>query len=89
MQDGSAAHFSRIAREFLNNNYTNRWIGRRGPIASPVCSPDLNPLNFYLWGHLKTIVYDTSVATVEILQNSIIVACEKIRNTPGIFERLR
>ena len=33
MQDGAPAHVSRIAREFLNNNYTNRWIGRRGPIA--------------------------------------------------------
>ena len=53
MHDGALAHFSRIAREFLNNNYTNRWIGRRGPIAWPACSPDLNPLDFYLWGHLK------------------------------------
>jgi len=89
MQDGAPAHFSRIAREFLNNNYTNRWIGRRGPIAWPARSPDLNPLDFYLWGHLKTIVYDTPVATVEVLRNRIIAACEKIRNTPGIFERLR
>ena len=89
MQDGAPAHFSRIAREFLNNNYTNRWIGRRGPIAWPARSPDLNPLDFYLWGHLKTITYDTPVATVEILRNRIIAACEKIRNIPGIFERLR
>ena len=35
--------------------------------------------------HLKTIVYDTPVATVEVLRNSIIAACEKIRKTPGIF----
>jgi hypothetical protein len=54
-----------IAREFLNNNYTNRWIGRRGPIAWPARSPDLNPLDFYLWGHLKTIVY---LAAVEVLR---------------------
>ena len=88
MQDGAPAYFSRITREFLNNNYTNRWIGRRGPIAWPARSPDLNPLNFYLWGHLKTIVYDIPVATVEVLRNRIITACEKIRNSPGIFERL-
>ena len=44
-------------------------------------------MDFYLWGHLKTIVYDTPI--VEILRNRIIAAGEKIRNTPGIFERLR
>ena len=79
MHDGAPAHFSRIAREFLNNNYTNGWIH----------SPDLNPLDFYLWGHLKTILYDTPLATVEVLRNRIIAACEKIRNNPGIFEHIR
>jgi hypothetical protein len=77
MQDGAPAHFNRNAREFLNNNYTNRWIGRRGPIAWPARSPDLNPLEYYLRGHLKTIVYDTPVATVEVLRNRIIAGCEK------------
>ena len=38
--DGAPAHFSRIARKFLNNNYTNRWIGRRRLIAWPARSPD-------------------------------------------------
>ena len=84
MQYGAPAHFSRIAREFLNNIYTNRWMGREGPIACPPRSPDLNPLDFYLWGDLKTIGYDTPVATVEVLRNRIIPACEKIRNAPGI-----
>ncbi|EFN79901.1 hypothetical protein EAI_14953, partial [Harpegnathos saltator] len=41
MHDGAPAHFSRIAREYLNNNYINRWIGRGGPIAWPARSPDL------------------------------------------------
>ena len=89
MQNGTPAHFIRIVREFLNNNYTNRWIGRIGPIAWPARSPDLNPIVSHLWGRLKAIVYDTSVATVEVLLNRIIAACEKIRNTPGIFERRR
>ena len=81
MQDGAPAHFSRVAREFLNNNYTNRWIGRRGPIAWPARSPDLNPLDFYLWGHLKTIVYDTPM---EVIRNRIIAACEKNTKYSGI-----
>ena len=68
MQGGVSVHFSRIARKFLNNNYSNRWINRRGPIGWPARSPDFNPLDFYLWGHLKTIEYDTPVATVEVLR---------------------
>ena len=30
--------------------------------------PDLNLLDFYLWGHLKYIVYDTEVSDVQDLQ---------------------
>ena len=69
------------AREFLNNNYINGWggIDRGGPIAWPARSPDLNPLNFYLWRHLKTLVYDTPVATVEVFRNRIIAACKKMK----------
>jgi len=34
-QDGAApfaAHFARIVRDFLNNNYNERWIGRGSPV---------------------------------------------------------
>ena len=33
--------------------YPNRWFGRGGPISWPARSPDMTPLDFYLWGHLK------------------------------------
>ena len=39
------------------------------PVAWPARSPDLNPLNFHLWGHLKSIVYATWIENAEILQN--------------------
>jgi hypothetical protein len=29
------------------------WIGLGGSIARPLKSPDLNPLVFFFWGHLK------------------------------------
>nr|CAH7725180.1 unnamed protein product [Callosobruchus chinensis] len=31
MHDGAPAHFSLVARQVLNENYPNRWIGRGGP----------------------------------------------------------
>ena len=67
MHDGAPPHFSRVAMQFLNQHFANKWIGRGGPIAWPTRSPDLNPLNFLLWGHLKSIVYVTLIEHAEIL----------------------
>ena len=55
--DGAPAHFHRNVRAFLNEFYPNRWIGRGGAIRWPPRSPDLNPLDFFLWGHYKANVY--------------------------------
>ncbi|GBL73687.1 hypothetical protein AVEN_230681-1 [Araneus ventricosus] len=37
--------------------YPGRWIGRGGPVLWPPRSPDLTSLDFFLWGHLKELVY--------------------------------
>ena len=82
---GAPAHFSLVAREFLNATYEDRWFGRGGPHLRPARSPDLNPLDFFLWSHLKSLVYTTAVENVEDLRNRIMQGCDTIRNTPGIF----
>jgi predicted DNA-binding protein YlxM (UPF0122 family) len=56
-QDGAPPHYSRAAREILDNKVTNRWIGRRGPIEWPARSPDLTVCDFFLWGALRERVY--------------------------------
>jgi hypothetical protein len=76
MHDGVPAHFSRALQCVPSNTYHDRSIG-------------LNPLNFYLWGHLKTIVYAAPVDNEEALHRRIMDACQTIRNYPGIFERMR
>ena len=60
-----------MVRQFLNQHFANKWIGRGGPIAWPARSTDLNPLDFHLWGQLKSIVYATSIEHAEILRNRI------------------
>ena len=89
MHDGAPAHFRIIVREFLGNIYPNRWIGREGPIAWPARSPDCNPLDFFLWGHLKTLVYRQPVPNVEELRERIVAGFQTVRDTPGILERVR
>ena len=55
--------------------------------AWPARSPDLNPLDFHLWGHLKSIVYATSIENAEILRDRIEQGFRQIRETPGMIER--
>jgi hypothetical protein len=45
-----------------------------------------DPLDFYLWGHLKTLVYAAPVDNKEAIHHLIVDACQTIRNYPGIFE---
>jgi hypothetical protein len=40
---------------------TGRWIGRGGPIAWPPRSPDLTPLDIFLWGYVKNTVYQVKI----------------------------
>ncbi|KAJ4427786.1 hypothetical protein ANN_25439 [Periplaneta americana] len=89
LDDGAPAHFSRTARRYLDRRFPDRWIGRGGPIAWPPRSPDLNPLDFYLWGHLKSLVYSSPVPDLESLRNRIVACSEDIRNTPGVWDRVR
>ena len=42
-----------------------------GPLAWPLCSPDLNPMDFYLWGHVKKAVYRTKSRSIDELKQRI------------------
>ncbi|KAJ4430770.1 hypothetical protein ANN_19361 [Periplaneta americana] len=53
MHDGTSALFLRNVREHLPLIFHDRWIGRRSPTPWPARSPNLNPLDFWLWGHMK------------------------------------
>jgi hypothetical protein len=89
MHDGGPAHFSSDVEDVLNNIYHDGWIGRGGPIAWPPRSPDLNPLDFYLWGHLNVLVYEAPVDNEKAIHHRTVDACQTIRNYPGIFGRIR
>jgi len=67
-------------REYLNESFPNRWLGRGGSVAWPPRSQDLTPLDYYLWSHMKTLVYETKVKSREELRDRIFAAVEHIRN---------
>jgi len=52
-QDGAPPHWGSYVLRFLDAALPNRWIGRDGPTPWPPRSPDITPLDFFLWGYVK------------------------------------
>lgn len=77
-QDGAAPHYSKTARDIVENQFPHRWIGRRGTIEWPPRSPDLTPLDYFLWGYLKSKVYLTRPSDLGELRDRIIEECARI-----------
>lgn len=77
-QDGCPAHYALIARQRIDATFGARWIGRGGPVAWPARSPDLTPLDFYLWGRIKEMVYKEAPTTRQDMMNRIQVACRSL-----------
>ena len=76
--DGAPPHYGLIVRQWLDVQLPGHWIGRRGPEEWPPRSPDLTPMDFYLWGHLKQLVYAEKIRDVHHLQQRIMLCCSEI-----------
>lgn len=70
--DGAPAHCGDDVSQELRNMFEDRWFRRLGPWPWPARSPDLTPLDFYLWGKIKGEVYETPVQTKEELRVRVI-----------------
>ena len=60
--------------------FPNRWIGRGSIVAWPPMSPDLNPLDFFLWGRIKEIVYMEKPTTRDNMKLRIRNACRSLNS---------
>ena len=52
-----------------------------GSITWPPKSPDLAPLDFFSWGHLKSLIYETSVEAEGDTVVTILAAHENIQHS--------
>jgi hypothetical protein len=77
---GAPPHVLRLARVFLSV-FSEQRIGRDGPSAWPARLPVLNPLEFYIWGHLKYTVYATEGNDFQGLHKRVQNRTEMIRMT--------
>ncbi|GFR08755.1 t-complex protein 1 subunit delta [Trichonephila clavata] len=84
MQDGARPHRTADVFEVLNEHFSDRIIGLdypshfQGRIEWPPYSPDLNPCNYYLWGYLKSKVWQTSPTNLPELKTAITTAVNTI-----------
>ena len=90
--DGAPPHFAGQVRVFLDEQFPDRWIGRGGPVPWAPRSPDLNPLDFSIWGLLKDRVYRDNIRDVGHLRQKIVEECANferrfLRNIIGSLER--
>ena len=89
-QDDCPAHNALIVRNVLNRMFPDRWIRSDGRICWLARSPDLTPLNFFLWEYLKSRVYCDIPATPKNMQERIQRACTDInQNDPEIIENVK
>jgi len=70
-QDGAPPHIYRPVKQILQENFGNRIISRHFPNPWPARSPDLNPLDFWFWGYLKSKVFTHGRSSLEDLKSAI------------------
>ncbi|GBN98564.1 hypothetical protein AVEN_115424-1 [Araneus ventricosus] len=69
--DGAPPHYGNIVRDFLDTAFPQRWIGRGAVMTWPPRSPDIIPLDFYLWGYVKQHVYSERINDINHLKHRI------------------
>ena len=76
-------------RNHLNVTYPNRWVGRGGSVPWTPRSPDLTPLDYFLWGSMKNMVYGTPVTSEEDLIAGVYGAIESLTRQLHLLGHLR
>ncbi|GFY07739.1 uncharacterized protein TNCV_4133361 [Trichonephila clavipes] len=70
-QDGATCHTARATIDLLKEMFGDRLILRFGPVNWPPRSCDLTPLDYLLWGYVKSLVYADKPQTLDHLEDNI------------------
>ncbi|GFV37907.1 DUF4817 domain-containing protein [Trichonephila clavipes] len=85
-QDGATCHTARATIDLLKDTFGDRLISRFGPVNWPPRSCDLTPLDYFLWGYVKSLVYADKPQTLDRLENNIRRVIADIR--PQMLEKV-
>ncbi|GFU64609.1 heat shock 70kDa protein 8 [Trichonephila clavipes] len=85
-QDGATCHTARATIDLLKDTFGDRLISRFGPVNWPPRSCDLTPLDYFLWGYVKSLVYADIPHTLDHLEDNIRRVIADIR--PQMLEKV-
>ncbi|GFW12840.1 putative transposable element [Trichonephila clavipes] len=85
-QDGATCHTARTTIDLLKDTFGDRLISRIGPVNWPPRSCDLTPLDYFLWGYVKSLVYADKPETLDHLEDNIRRVIAYIR--PQMLEKV-
>ncbi|GFX26818.1 transposable element Tc3 transposase [Trichonephila clavipes] len=85
-QDGATCHTARATIDLLKDTFGDRLISRLGPVNWPPRSCDLTPLDYFLWGYVKSLVYVNKPQTLDHLEDNIRCVIADIR--PQMLEKV-
>ncbi|GFU51644.1 transposable element Tc3 transposase [Trichonephila clavipes] len=85
-QDGATCHTARATIDLLKDTFGDRLISRFGPVIWPPRSCDLTPLDYFLWGYVKSLVYADKPQTLDHLEDNIRRVIADIR--PQMLEKV-
>jgi AraC-like DNA-binding protein len=74
-QDGARPHTATTVQTWLTEKFGNKFIDKN---SWPPRSPDLNPCDFFLWGYLKSVVYNPLPKTLDDLKVNLEREIKKI-----------
>lgn len=79
MHDGAPPHRPIFIQELLNRHFLGFiGFGQDAILNWPPRSPDLNPLDFFLWGFVKDMVYQRRSRSIRVLRRKIEEALDNI-----------
>lgn len=70
-QDGATCHTAQATMALLQEKFRGRIISHNSDVRWPPRSCDLTPLDYFLWGYLKSKVYVNRPATIQQLKDEI------------------
>ncbi|GFT09395.1 putative transposable element [Trichonephila clavipes] len=85
-QDGATCHTARATIDLLKDTFGDRLLSRFGPVNWPPRSCDLTPLDYFLWGYVKSLVYADKPQTLDHLEDNIRRVFADIR--PQMLEKV-
>ena len=78
-QDGTTSHTASVTINLLKETICEGLISRNDPINWPPRSCDLTPLDYFLWGYVKSLVYADKPKTLDDLKVNIECVIADIR----------